>query len=258
MVARETSLAQGLTVVLPSAPDGSKIDALARYAELLVSEAIPAGFLGPEEADRVVSRHILESAALLPHLPRCAAVAEDDRKSSPQLPQGYPPVQEDRLVDVGSGAGLPGVVLAILSGRPTTFVESQRKRAAFLEQVCVEVGLDAEVLAERAENVGRTDLREASGTVVARALAEPAVALELCLPLVRLGGAAVIPTSRAAVDDASADRVARMLGGGSPEWVTFAVPGLDEDRWAMIVRKLSRSPDRFPRRPGIPKKRPLA
>ena len=92
------------------------------------------GFLGPNEGQRVVSRHLLESAALLPHLP-----------------------PDDPVVDVGSGAGLPGLVLAAL-GRRVILIESQAKRVDFLRRSSAEIDVAADVRHARAEDEGRGDL----------------------------------------------------------------------------------------------------
>src|SRR5688572_23672876 len=160
MVARETSISSALagSRLLPDDPGESEeaIRRLETFAELLRDVAIPRGFLGPAEGGRVVGRHVLESVGLSAVVP----------------PDGL-------LIDVGSGAGLPGVVLAVLRSSPVVLIEAQARRAAFLREVSAAIGTTYDVVHARAEDAARSDLRETAATVVARALAEPAVALEL-------------------------------------------------------------------------------
>ena len=281
MVTRETSLFQGLAE-MGLAPSDEEIRRLAKLADLLENDAVDLGFLGPNEGQRVVSRHLLEAAALIPL------------------------IDDGPVVDVGSGAGLPGLVLAAF-GADVVLIDAQAKRADFLRRASSEIGVAAEVRHARAEDEGHADLREAAGAVVARALAAPATALELCLPFARPGGRFLLlaspeedsvppdvsdgdPTDRgdaalsvgraearadvelASVDDLTAGTglrdayapvrrdlraAARLLGGADPRWMPLSVPGADGPRWVMMVDKRAPTPDRFPRRPGVPKRRPL-
>lgn len=288
MVARETSLRDGLAALGIAAPEEA-VARLALLADILHNRAMGLGFLGPNEGPRIVPRHVLESAALARHVAR-----------------------DGPVVDVGSGAGLPGLVLASL-GYEVTMVESLVRRAEFLRQTSDALSVKTRVLQERAEDVGRAAEREEYRTAVARALGSFPVTMELCLPLVRPGGSLTVLASPIAgqttaedaskpgpstpVDDAwTSDRqrsgderagpagegaadlggqeatsispapmeasarlepIARLLGGGVPRWIEFEVPGVDEPRWVMIVDKLQPTPARFPRRPGVPKRRPL-
>jgi 16S rRNA (guanine527-N7)-methyltransferase len=139
-----------------------------------------------------------------------------------------------------------------------TFVESRGRAATFLRGVVAELGIDATVVQSTAEEAARTPLRDAAGVVVARALATPAVALELTLPLVRPDGSAVLlvgPTARD-LEEASGE-AARLLGGSTPQYAALEVPGAEAQLWVMIVGKVIQTPARYPRRPGIPRRRPL-
>jgi 16S rRNA (guanine(527)-N(7))-methyltransferase RsmG len=215
--------------------DPSAAPQLAGFCDLLEKDALPRGFLGPREADRLVDRHILESAALQRLLP------------------------EGPLIDVGSGAGLPGIVLAVLRDGPVTLLEAERRRADFLDHVleALSIGSRARVVRARAEDAGREpDLREAFNVAVARALAQPPVALEYCLPFVRPSGMCALHVGPG-VDLAAAARASLELGGGEPELVELQVPGLDTGRGAMIVAKVGVVGERYPRRTGVPARRPL-
>ena len=144
------------------------------------------------------------------------------------------------IVDVGSGGGSPGIPLAVaLPERDVTLLESERRKCDFLRRWAPP---NARVVWGRAEE----QAVEVYGVAVAKALAQPATALEWCLPLVRAGGAAVLWLGASADLEAVA-RVSEQLGGGPPE----------ERNGLTVVRKLAPTPAGFPRRVGVAKKRPL-
>ncbi|HEY7198150.1 MAG TPA: RsmG family class I SAM-dependent methyltransferase [Gaiellaceae bacterium] len=155
------------------------------------------------------------------------------------------------VVDVGSGGGSPGIPLA--AARPDlefVLLEATAKKCRFLEEHAAAFA-NAEVVCARAEDHARGAGRDAYGTAVARALAPPAVALEWCLPLVLVGGRCVLYAG--AVEE-PLEAVAAAVGGGRPELVP--VPG-SERRALVVVPKVEPTPERFPRRPGAARKRPL-
>jgi 16S rRNA (guanine527-N7)-methyltransferase len=145
------------------------------------------------------------------------------------------------IVDVGSGGGSPGIPLAAaLPEREVTLLEAERRKCDFLERWAPP---NARVVWGRAEE----QPVDAYGVALAKALAQPATAVEWCLPLVRPGGAAVLWLGPSADLDAVA-QVADRIGGGKPELRDGLV----------VVPKLAPTPPGFPRRPGVAKKRPLA
>jgi 16S rRNA (guanine527-N7)-methyltransferase len=145
------------------------------------------------------------------------------------------------VVDVGSGGGSPGIPLAFaMPGRRFTLVEAERRKCEFLREWAPP---NVEVVWGRAEQQPAYGY----GVALAKALAQPATALEWVLPLVRIGGAAVLWLGPSADLDLVA-RVAAQLGGGQPE----VRDGL------VVVPKLDPNPPGFPRRTGVAKKRPLA
>ena len=149
---------------------------------------------------------------------------------------------EGPIVDVGSGGGAPGLPLAAeFPDRKVTLLESNGQKAAFLERVAVEFP-NVRVVRSRAEEHDET-----YGVAVAKALAPPPVAAELCLPLVRESGAAILFVGPSA-DPAAVAAVAEKLGGGPPE--------LHEG--LLAIPKVAPTPPGFPRRPGMAAKRPLA
>jgi 16S rRNA (guanine527-N7)-methyltransferase len=162
-------------------------------------------------------------------------------------------VRDGPVVDVGSGGGSPGIPLA--AARPELHVdllEAQRRKCAFLAAVAADFPNVAVVCARAEEHAGG-DGREAYGTALAQALAPPPVALEWCLPLVRVGGRVILLAGE--VDLEPAEVAAAAVGGGAPEAV--ALPG-GTRRSLLLVAKVRQTPERFPRRPGVARKRPLA
>lgn len=162
-------------------------------------------------------------------------------------------VQEGPIVDVGSGGGSPGIPLA--AARPELWVdllEAQRRKCSFLASAAADFP-NVAVVCARAEEHGRGDGREAYGTAVAQALAPPPVAIEWCLPLVRVGGRVILLAGE--VDLGRAAVAAEAVGGGNLEPV--ALPGATR-RSLLLVAKVRSTPERFPRRPGAARKRPLA
>jgi 16S rRNA (guanine527-N7)-methyltransferase len=148
-----------------------------------------------------------------------------------------------RIVDVGSGGGSPGIPLAAaLPEREVTLLEAQERKARALARFA-EWFPNLRVVRGRAEE----QPVDQYSVAVARALAQPPVAAEWCLPLVREGGAVVLLVGPSADLDAVA-RVAKQIGGGPPE-----LRG-----GALVIPKLAPTPEGFPRRPGVARKRPLA
>jgi 16S rRNA (guanine527-N7)-methyltransferase len=162
------------------------------------------------------------------------------------------------VVDVGSGAGLPGLPLKI--ARPDlelTLVESDQDKAAFLVHACATLGLaGVEVVARRAEEVGHDPrFREAFDVAVARALAPLPVLAELCLPLVRVGGR-LLAQKTESEDVAGARRAIETLGGAL--MAIHASPSLARSAGTVVViEKLRPTPAAYPRRPGVPAQKPL-
>jgi 16S rRNA (guanine527-N7)-methyltransferase len=149
---------------------------------------------------------------------------------------------EGSIVDVGSGGGSPGIPLAsAFPDREVTLLESQERKAAALERFAADFP-NVRVVRGRAE-AQATDCYKVA---VARALAEPPVAAEWCLPLVAPGGAVVLYVGPTAARD-RVQRVADQIGGGEVE----AAGGL------LVIPKISHTPEGFPRRAGLAKKRPL-
>lgn len=178
----------------------SRLPLAVRYADMLASEGVTRGLLGPREVPRIWARHIMNSAVVLPRVPQGAAVA-----------------------DVGSGAGLPGLVWAI--GRPdlnVSLIEPLLRRTVFLEQAVSALGLDnVTVIRARAEEV-----QETYDVVTARAVAPLERLGRWCLPLVRRGGVLLALKGRTAQDEVMASTATlRRLGATTIVVTTYGTDG---------------------------------
>jgi 16S rRNA (guanine527-N7)-methyltransferase len=191
---------------------------LQRWLEAVLATPGLTGIKDPAEARRVLLEDSLRGVAIMREF-------------------------QGSIVDVGSGGGAPGIVLAaVLPDREVTLVEAERRKADFLKGWEEELP-NLHVVWGRAEEQ-ETDAFDAA---VAKALAPPPVATEWCLPLVRAGGAAVLWVGATAEIDRVA-RVAEQLAAAAPE----------ERDGLLVIRKLGPTPEGFPRRPGMARKRPLA
>jgi 16S rRNA (guanine527-N7)-methyltransferase len=166
--------------------------------------------------------------------------------------------EAEKVVDVGSGGGLPGLPLKIaLPSLRLTLVEADQAKAAFLVRACAALGLrDVEVVARRAEDVGRDPLyRDSFDVAVARALAPMPVLVELCLPLVRVGGR-LLAQKTEGEDMGGASRAIDALGG-SLNGVVAAPSAARRAGTVVIVDKVRPTPPAYPRRAGVPSRKPL-
>ena len=165
------------------------------------------------------------------------------------------PEQGAAFIDVGTGAGFPSLPLLIY--RPDlrgTLCDSLNKRCVYLEKACAEIGVRAEVIHARSEELGRK-LRERFDFATARAVAAMPVLLEYCLPFVRVGGS-FIALKSVNEDVASALNAAKLLGGGDMTVTDYKLPNGDDRRLA-ITKKISATPTKYPRSSANIAKKPL-
>ena len=166
-----------------------------------------------------------------------------------------------RLIDVGTGAGFPGVPLKILyPGMRLTLVESVGKKAMFCEHIVRLLGLEGvEVIQARAEQVGCTpEHREQHDWAVARAVAHMNVLSEYLLPLVRVGGTMLAQKGESGpAETQAAEKAIKLLGGKLRQVIPVNLPGVVDDRFLILIDKSAATPPKYPRKPGLPVKRPL-
>lgn len=197
---------------------GAAWPTVSRFAALLREQGELRGLLGPREQSRLWERHLLNSAAVVQHLPRTGAIA-----------------------DVGSGAGLPGIVVAaMLPEAELVLIDPMERRTQWLEEVVAELGLsNVRVVRARAEEL---DGALEADAVTARAVAAMDKLARWCLPLLRDGGTLVALKGRSAGDELEkAKYVLRKLGGDAGEVLDApTIPGVDSTTVVRVMRKTVR------------------
>ena len=167
----------------------------------------------------------------------------------------------NQLIDVGTGAGFPGLPLKILyPNMKLTLVESVGKKAMFCQHIVRVLGLEhVEVFQARAEDLGQDPAhREKYDWAIARAVANLNVLSEYLIPLVKIGGAVLAQKGESGPAEAqSAEDAMKLLGGKLKQLIPVNLPGVADDRYLVVVEKVAATPPRYPRKPGIPMKQPL-
>ncbi|HXG42967.1 MAG TPA: 16S rRNA (guanine(527)-N(7))-methyltransferase RsmG [Dehalococcoidia bacterium] len=229
---------------LPLSP--AQVEAFAVYLDELLRESPAAGLTSIGDPDEVQRRHFLEPLALGRELERLGL-----------LPSGG----AVRAIDIGTGGGLPGLPLRIVwPSLRLTLLDAERRKVEFLSRLLERLGLgDVEVVWGRAEEVARhKGHRESYDLALARALAPLPVLAELSLPLLRVGGHLATPKGekvRREVEEAQ--RALAECGGQVVHLAPLPLPYEAPTPALLVVRKVAPTPQRYPRRPGIPAKRPL-
>ncbi len=238
--------------MLPILADGARelglelsseqLERFQRFYEVLTEWAQRVSLTAVRDEEGVQRRHFLESAALIPTLEE----------------EGFS-LRDRSLIDVGSGAGIPGVPLKILEpSLRLTLVEAKQRKAEFLLALLPELGLtDVTVVTRRAEQTAHDPrYREQYDFAVAKALAPLRTLVELTLPFVRMGGLVLAPKGREAESEVQEARTALETLKGSVRSVG-PLPLATPPQTVILVDKDLPVPERFPRRPGLPAKRPL-
>ena len=167
----------------------------------------------------------------------------------------------DRVLDMGTGAGFPGIPLKILYPRTSfVLVDSLNKRIGFLKKLVGELGLEnIECIHGRAEDLGQnTDLREGFDLVVSRAVAHLAILSEYCIPFVKKGGTFLCLKGPRYKEEIDEGRPAiSKLGGSLKEVIPVNLPLSDITHYILIIRKIKSTPTKYPRKSGMPTKNPI-
>ena len=217
--------------------DEEKAETLEAFARLVLEKNRVMNLTAITDEADFARLHLLDSAALL-------TIADLDGR---------------RVVDVGTGAGFPGVPLRILcDGADMTLLDSTGKRVDFLKEACGTLGLtDVDCVHARAEELA-AKRRESFDLAVSRAVAGLSVLCELCLPLVRVGGQFLAMKSARSDDelDGAMDAV-ETLGGKLGRVVDYAIPTGEVTHRVIVIDKVSPTPGRYPRAFGQIKKKPL-
>lgn len=218
----------------------AQLDALAVYERELLDWNQRINLTAIRDVDGIRRKHLLDSLS-------CALAWGETVPAS--------------LIDVGTGAGFPGLVLKVLyPDLRLTLVESVGKKANFCRHVADRLGLqDVAILTARAEEAGRMPgHRAAYDWAVARAVAVLPALCEYLLPLARVGGGMLaqkgVTGPRELAESANA---LRLLGGRAREPLPVRLPGIEDQRWLIVIDKVAPTPEDYPRRTGVPTRSPL-
>ncbi len=212
-----------------------------RYYEMLIEKNKVMNLTAITDFEDVVTKHFVDSV-ILP-------------------PQWIPNPEKTALIDVGTGAGFPGIPLKIVYPEmKVVLLDSLNKRIVFLQELIAALGLEKiEAVHARAED-GARDLRyrEQFDLCVSRAVSNLSTLSEYCLPFLRVGGMFVSYKSGEVDEEVKkAGKGIRMLGGTIQEKRIFSLPGSDMGRSFIVIRKEQKTAGQYPRKAGVPAKRPL-
>lgn len=215
------------------------LNRLDKYAEMLIETNKTLNLTAITEPDEVLYKHFIDSLSLLTVI---------DLK------------EDAKVIDVGTGAGFPGVVLLI--ARPDikiTLIDGTNKRLNFIADVLAEIGLEAEILHSRAELAGKDKkYREQFDLVTARAVANMNTLSEYCIPFVKIGGVfAPMKASKADEELDSAKGAIKLLGGDIDKVYHLNIDNCGE-RCIIVTKKISQTPSKYPRASAQISKKPLS
>jgi 16S rRNA (guanine527-N7)-methyltransferase len=218
----------------------AQTSALKKYEDELIKWNKRINLTAIDETKKIRIKHFLDSLT-------CLKAMQD----SPM----------EQIIDVGTGAGFPGLPLKIIyPPMQLTLVESVAKKADFCQHIVNILELEGvQILTERAEIVGAKHKHRARyDWALARAVAALPVLAEYLLPLVKIGGRMLAMKGESGPAEAhAADRAIHLLGGHLHQLIPVHLPGVEEDRYLVVIDKVAATPDKYPRRVGIPSKRPL-
>lgn len=219
--------------------------ALDTYAAMLVKTNEVMNLTNITDDEGIAVRHFIDSLTLVPY------IREEQKRAG----------REDLcIIDVGTGAGFPGIVLKIaVPDIRLTLLDSLQKRLSFLDEVSSALGLEnVKTIHGRAEDAGHDpSLREKYDVSCARAVANLPVLCEYCLPFVSKGGAFLAMKGNVDDEEKASGKALKILGGEKERTDRFLLPGTDMNRSIVVVRKMRSTPSRYPRQAGKPSKNPL-
>jgi 16S rRNA (guanine527-N7)-methyltransferase len=217
-----------------------QLQQFSRYMDLLIEWNMRINLTAIVDRQEIEVRHFIDSLA-------CTTITGN--------------LSKEQIMDVGSGAGFPGLPLKIVYPSAKLFLlDSSLKKCQFLEVVIFELGLkDVSILNDRVEDIGHSpDHRSSYDWVLARGVAKMNILAEYMLPLCRQGGSVIAFKGKNAKSETRDALTAfSILGGSEPKTYKIKLPGSAAEHYLVVVEKVGVTPVRYPRRVGIPKKRPL-
>ncbi len=221
------------------------IRAFSKYARLLKEWNEKMNLTNITDDKGIALRHFVDSLTLVSFL-------EAEQKKSKR--------KSLSLIDVGTGAGFPGIPLKVaLPWLQVTLLDSLRKRVGFLDAVCTELELSGiGTVHSRAEDAGRSkQFREKFDVATARAVAPLPILCEYCLPFVKVGGIFLAMKGNADREAEESTKAIVTLGGTIEDLRHFTLPGTDMNRSIIVIRKVRATPAKYPRQAGKPEKEPI-
>jgi len=221
--------------------DEEQLNAFKRFSELLVEWNLKFNLTAIKEEKEILIKHFLDSLTCFKFLPRTGAYS---------------------LIDLGTGAGFPGIPLKIINPEiHLTLADSVRKKSDFCQMVVKNLNLsDVRVIHARAEDLGQDkDMREKFEWTVARAVADLPVLAEYLLPLTRVGSHALVMKGGDIKQELQRSESALSILGGKISTVEFvSLPENSGERSLVLIEKVNRTPAAYPRKAGTPAKKPLS
>lgn len=235
------ALADNIKSLLGIKLSKDQLGALSLYQHELLEWNKHIGLTAIRSVEGVQTKHFLDSLTVL---------LAWERHDSPA-----------RLIDVGTGAGFPGLMLKLVwPSTQVTLVESIHKKADFCRHIVDQLGLKGvTVLSDRVEAVGQDpEHRQSYDLAVARAVARMPILMEYLLPLIYSNGIAMAMKGETAhAETQAAEKAIRLMGGKLHKLVHVTLPGVVEERYIVVVNKVARTPEEYPRRIGVPAKDPI-
>ena len=225
--------------------DAEHITSFRKYAELLREKNKVMNLTNIIDDTGIAMRHFIDSLTIVSYI-------KDEQKK-----QGR---EDISLIDVGTGAGFPGIPLkVVIPEMKLTLMDSLNKRIGFLREVSDALELrNVELIHSRAEDAGKNrKYREMYDISTARAVAALPVLCEYCMPFVKVGGVFVAMKGHSEEEIKDAKKAVALLGGTIEKVDNFTLPGTDMNRSVIVIRKLRHTPAQYPRQAGKPTKDPL-
>jgi 16S rRNA (guanine527-N7)-methyltransferase len=173
----------------------------------------------------------------------------------------YIDIEGISIIDVGTGAGFPGIPIKIVyPSISLSLLEAKKKKTIFLEKIVEEMNFQrVEILNGRAEAFGKCpDYREKYDIALSRAVALLSTLSEYCLPLIRVGGLFVAQKGRSYKEEIDkALKTVQLLGGELIGVENVRIPFINQERYLLVIKKIKDTPSKYPRKEGLPQKRPL-